>query len=218
MTKRKSFILHSDSLNVLDELSDEQAGAIFKAISQYQKDGTCELNGLLKAIFVSFKNQFDRDDEKYNSICERNKNNGLKGGRPKTQITQSVNLGLPNNPSEPKEPDSKSDNKNKNDSEESIIGDFQDIWEVWPKLRKGSKSKALYAYTSALKRDTPENINDGVQRYIESDEAKGQYAKGCAAWFNDDRWNNDYSQKKGTTNGKQDPKDELRDYLATISH
>ena len=33
---RKSFILHSDSLLILDELSNEQAGILFKAIKDYQ--------------------------------------------------------------------------------------------------------------------------------------------------------------------------------------
>jgi len=32
---KKSFILHHDTLNVLDELTDEQAGKLFKAIFNY---------------------------------------------------------------------------------------------------------------------------------------------------------------------------------------
>ena len=33
--QRKSFIVHHDSLNVLDDLSNEQAGLLFKAIKSY---------------------------------------------------------------------------------------------------------------------------------------------------------------------------------------
>ena len=49
---RKSFILHKDSLDVLDDLSDEQAGQLFKAIKAFnnllkkqpdQKDFTTKL-------------------------------------------------------------------------------------------------------------------------------------------------------------------------------
>jgi hypothetical protein len=33
INSRKSFIIHKDSLDILDKLSDEQAGKLFKAIT-----------------------------------------------------------------------------------------------------------------------------------------------------------------------------------------
>jgi len=116
MTKRKSFILHHDSLEVLNELSDEQAGKLFKAIYSYQKFEKHDLDGLMNAVFLSFKNQFDRDDEKYQKICERNRNNGLNGGRPKPKITQSVIYEPKRTQKNPKEPDNDSVSDNVNDS------------------------------------------------------------------------------------------------------
>lgn len=94
---KKSFLLHNDALDVLDELTDEQAGMLFKAIRDYQNGKEVALEGLMKAIFIPFKNRIDADREKYESVCERNKANGSKGGRPKenkpkkTQKTQSDN-------------------------------------------------------------------------------------------------------------------------------
>jgi hypothetical protein len=96
---KKSFLLHVDALTVLNELSDEQAGQLFKAIASFQ-NGT-NLNPFgdasefgLRMAFLPFKNQFARDVEKYNGIVERNKENGKKGGRPKkddeTEKTQPV--------------------------------------------------------------------------------------------------------------------------------
>jgi len=94
---KRSFILYKDSLNVLDELTDEQAGKLFKLIKDYQaekthwvKNNPTEPTGLIKIVFAPFKAQFDRDDAKYAQIVERNKNNGKLGGRPKkkTQKTQ----------------------------------------------------------------------------------------------------------------------------------
>jgi len=114
---RKSFIIHFDALDVLNELTDEQAGMLFKAISEYQRTGTNSLSGMMNAVFIPFKNQFDRDAQKYDAICERNRNNGLKGGRPKprrTQKTQSVILGTQKNPNKP---DNKNDNDSKNKKE-----------------------------------------------------------------------------------------------------
>jgi len=83
---KKSFILHIDSLEVLNELSKEQIAELFIAIKDYNKGVEPILTGLMKAIFVPFKNQFDRDNEKYKNIAERNKYNGSKGGRPKNII------------------------------------------------------------------------------------------------------------------------------------
>lgn len=64
---RNSFIIHNDSLAVLSELTDEQAGVLFKAMYQYQKTGEITLDGIMKALFIPFKNQFDRDNEKSRS-------------------------------------------------------------------------------------------------------------------------------------------------------
>jgi hypothetical protein len=110
---KNSFIMYLDSLDVLDELTDDQAGKLFKAIRKIQKgEPNPELDFGLKMALLPFKIQFERDNKKYNAICERNRNNGKKGGRPKnpenpvgyleTQKTQT-------NPDKPKKADSDSD-------------------------------------------------------------------------------------------------------------
>ena len=104
--KRKSFILHIDSLGILNELTDEQAGQLFKLIYEYHnpnKPKQTQITQLVNLAFYPFKSQFERDNQTYNNVCERNKNNGLLGGRPKNK-----------NPNKPKKADS--DNKNKNDN------------------------------------------------------------------------------------------------------
>lgn len=116
---RKSFIIHIDSLEVLNELSDEQAGQLFKAISDYQKTGKNNLKGVMSAVFIPFKNQFDRDNQKYESICERNKINGLKGGRPKPKRTQKTQVVISETQNNPKEPDNKNKNDSKNDNDKN---------------------------------------------------------------------------------------------------
>ena len=75
----KSFIIYKDSLQVLDELDDAQAGRLFKAIKAYQL-GEAEIDDMLNDIvtrlaFVPFKSNFERDIEKYNDKVERLRNN-----------------------------------------------------------------------------------------------------------------------------------------------
>jgi hypothetical protein len=114
MNNRKSFILYFDSLDCLDELSKEQIADLFIAIRDYNKWLDIKLDWLMKALFINFKNQFDRDLEKYNNICDRNSLNWSKWWRPKqkpkeTQKTQSVF-------SKPRKADNDNDNDNDNDT------------------------------------------------------------------------------------------------------
>ena len=117
---KKSFILYLDNLNVLDELSDEEAGQLFKAIKQYQTDKTINLTGLMKALFIQFQTNFDKNDEEYNSIVERNRENGKKGGRPKTQNN-------PKNPSGFLENPKNLDNDNDNENDNELILSYKSI-------------------------------------------------------------------------------------------
>ena len=116
---KKSFIVHIDSLSILSEMNDEQAGRLLKAIAAYQRKEDYEMDMVTKMAFIPFKNQFLRDEQKYDSIVLRNRNNGSKSeGRPpiKTitqelpKITQNNPLGLIKTQTNPNNLDSVSDN------------------------------------------------------------------------------------------------------------
>lgn len=121
---RKSFILHTDSLNILDILTDEQAGKLFKAIKNYQNGVKQDLDFGINIAFMQFENQFKRDEEKYESVVERNKINGSKGGRPKNPTepkeTQNNQVGLSGLINNPKKADSDSDSDSESDSKKEI--------------------------------------------------------------------------------------------------
>lgn len=69
---KKSFILYKDSLNVLLEMTDEEAGEFIKAIYYYQINGELpQLNSGMKWAINPFINQFIRDDEDW--IDKKNK-------------------------------------------------------------------------------------------------------------------------------------------------
>lgn len=111
---KESFILYKSFYEPIKGLSSEDKGNLLDAIFQYQIEGFEPPNtSQIYMAFLFFKNQFRLDNEKYLSVVERNKSNGIKGGRPPKQETQTN----PNNPvgfSEPKKADNDNDNEKGN--------------------------------------------------------------------------------------------------------
>ena len=100
MAEKKSFILHIDSLCILNKMTNEQAGILFKAIFEYQLTGQIpELDFAMDMAFTPFLNQFIRDDEKYNGFKAKQIENGKKGGRPKKGEVIIETQQNPKNPS-----------------------------------------------------------------------------------------------------------------------
>ena len=65
-------------------LSNEQAGRTVKAAIDYFETGALpdELEQVELIVFEAVRADIDRNAEKYNAICERNRRNGQNGGRP----------------------------------------------------------------------------------------------------------------------------------------
>lgn len=183
-TKNKSFIIHKDSLSVLNKLTDEQAGKLFKAISTYQESKTLPNDNLISIIFEPFLNQFLRDEEKYKNVVERNKINIAKRWNKTNTKNTSGKFGIPKD-TKNTDSDSKSDSdsKNKNDINISSLRevkkgqfekDFEEFWEAYNPVKtkdgrivdKGSKKLAKVAYEKALKKYTADQIFDGTQEYL----------------------------------------------------
>ena len=83
MKKRKSFIVHIDSLSVLDELTDEQPGRLLRAMKSHHDGSYYEMDSITKIVFSSFKAQFERDHENYVSTCKKRALAGSVGGKQK---------------------------------------------------------------------------------------------------------------------------------------
>lgn len=75
---KKSFILFYDQKQIIDELNDEQAGKLFKAIYEYNVDKKISLTGALKIVFLPFKASFDRNDDKWEETAEKRSEAGKK--------------------------------------------------------------------------------------------------------------------------------------------
>lgn len=98
MELKKSFIIHKDSLTILDKLSNEDAGKLFKAIKSIQEGTETEHELLIQIALEPFIQQFKRDNDKWEGIKERNSINGSKGGRPSKSVSNAETQQNPKNP------------------------------------------------------------------------------------------------------------------------
>lgn len=95
---------------------------------------------------------------------------------------------------------------------------FAQFWDLYPRQRRGSKDKALASYKAAIKRgNTEQHIIDGVKTYAASSDVTRGFAKGCAAWLNDDGFLNEYSQQVGAPGGRSTGGNRGFDALATAA-
>lgn len=116
MTKQ-SLLIHNDSLDVLDLLTDEDCGKLFRAMRAFLRNEKYELDKHLNIAFLPFKNQFERDGIKYTNKCKANKINGSKGGKAKaSKIKPNVANGSERYKSVANVADNKNDNDNDNDN------------------------------------------------------------------------------------------------------
>ena len=77
---RKSFVIYNDSLSVLKEMTDEQAGKLFRAISAYHNNAAYQMDLLTKIAFANFKTYFEKNDAKYQQVSLTRSELGRKGG------------------------------------------------------------------------------------------------------------------------------------------
>ncbi len=87
---KKSFIAYCEWLETFEDLTDSEAGQLAKHLFRYVNDLNPKAEDkLIHMSFISMKQVLKRDLVKYESYKEKQRLNGLKGGRPrKTQKTQ----------------------------------------------------------------------------------------------------------------------------------
>jgi hypothetical protein len=158
---KKSFLLYIDALEVLNVLTDEQAGQLFKAIRAYQLEIEVETDPIIKIALASFIQNFKRDNEKYLMIVERNRANGIKNSKLKHK-TQRNPVGPNGAHSSPFVTD------NGNDSDNDIVSDSK-------------KKKPI------KKENPPPTLEEVKQWFIEQGSTAEQGAK---AWqyYTDGNW------------------------------
>ena len=159
-TQNKSFILHKDSLSVLNKLTDEQAGKLFKSIFIYQTENVLPDDNLISIIFEPFLNQFKRDVENYKKTCEARKIAGSKGGKQKVANASKSKQKVANL--------ADSDNKNKNESKNESRNDLpifinKDLFDSFVEMRNKIKKPLTDKAKELLLKDLTnfENLKTG---------------------------------------------------------
>lgn len=104
---KSSFLIYLDYEEQFNLLTDEQIGQLMRAIIKYEKTREIpQLNGIVKMAFSFIKTQLDRDREKYEARCEKNRENAKKGGRPRKNQKDNLKAnGFNENQMDAKKPD-----------------------------------------------------------------------------------------------------------------
>mgnify|MGYP002559414438 FL=1 len=121
---KSSFLIYLDYEEQFNLLTDEQIGQLMRAIIKYEKTREIpQLNGIVKMAFSFIKTQLDRDREKYEARCEKNRENAKKGGRPRKKQKDNLKAnGFNENQMDAKKPDD--DKEDEEDNEEDIDNDL----------------------------------------------------------------------------------------------
>lgn len=86
--EKNSFILYKDQQEIIDKLSDENAGKLIKAIYKYANTGEIpELNELLSIAIIPFKQSIDRNSEKWEETKEKRRKAGKISAEKKKQVS-----------------------------------------------------------------------------------------------------------------------------------
>jgi hypothetical protein len=149
--KKKSFLLHIDSLDILDDLTNGQAGVLFKAIKAYQHGDDFPLDSIVKVAFSPFKNQFLRDDEKYIKTCERRAIAGSKGGKQKVANASKSKQAVANLADTKNKNKNKTNNKSDNYSKDiyqQIADAYNEVFPHLPQVVKVSQKRKSHIAAS----------------------------------------------------------------------
>ena len=119
--EKKSFILFAEHEEIFESLSDKQAGQLIKGIFKYEKTQEIpQLDKTVRVAFIPIKQILDKNREEYIKKCEKNKENGRKGGRPKKSVETETNPNKPNGFFENQTKAKKADNEYEYDNDIKI--------------------------------------------------------------------------------------------------
>lgn len=75
--KRNTFLLYCDHASMIEKLTDEQAGVLFKKLHAYcgavKKEPNFNGDNILDIVFAAHRTVLDKDCDAYSQKCKKNK-------------------------------------------------------------------------------------------------------------------------------------------------
>lgn len=188
MAEKKSFILYLDYKMHFDLLTNEQKGILINALFEFAENGEVQKfeDKVVEMAFSFISVQMKRDKEKYDEVCERRREAGKLGGRPKKPNGLDEKAKKPNGFLEKQTKAKKPDTDNDTDTDTDNDNDIKRTCKPSPAPPKSSKKKfGEYGNISLtdeqynqLVKDYGESVmNDYIQRMDEYIQMKGKKYK-----------------------------------------
>lgn len=126
--QKNNFILYTDYYEQIQQLTVEQRGVLLTALMCYQLgDELPEMDALTKLCYSFISADVRRNNEKYDAICEKRRENGRKGGK-QTQANQAnARFAKANQANQANASDNDSDSDNDNDSDSGSGSDKDNV-------------------------------------------------------------------------------------------
>lgn len=188
MAEKKSFILYLDYKMHFDLLTNEQKGILINALFEFAENGEVQKfeDKVVEMAFSFISIQMKRDKEKYDEVCERRREAGKLGGRPKKPNGLDEKAKKPNGFLEKQTKAKKPDTDNDTDNDTDTDNDIKRTGKPSPAPPKSVKKKfGEYGNVSLtdeqysqLVKDYGESVmNDYIQRMDEYIQMKGKKYK-----------------------------------------
>lgn len=150
---KSTFVVYTDWIDMIEELSDADRGVLLLAMMRYQlgmEIPEMEKGSGPRVAFAQIRKQFEKDEEKYNEICQKRREAGKAGGRPKVEEKEKVSeeskcFSQKASESKAKQNNPDNDNVNDNDNEKQnkkhsctaeAVELFERLWAEYP-VKKG---------------------------------------------------------------------------------
>ena len=241
MAEKKSFLIYRDWNNFFKLLTDEELGVMFRAIFNYAlNDIEPNFDNVgMVWVFSILKGHLDRDKEKYNVACEKNRANALKRWSGKKNNTENATEceKCHSHKSDAKNADNdnvnvnvnENENENENDiqlnnnplspkADGGYSDDFLLFWSEYPK--KVGKAEAYKRYCKLrLDRADTDDILSSLKWQKSSEQWQrdgGRYIPNPSTYLSQRRWEDEPAQE--CVGHYSDPNrytdgDELPDYI-----
>ena len=185
--RRKSFILYLDNSIILDQLTDEESGKLIKAIFKYQSSGVTpdfSKNPALAMGFSVFKMSLDRDSEKYQERCERNRANGKKGGIANAAKRYQTGANASKRVANQADNENETDNENDTDkiNYKEVAETFNTICVSYPKVKSLSEARKN-AIRARLRTYSMDDLKRAFEAMEQSEFLKGNNSSDWSANF-----------------------------------